>query len=390
MAANLRSDTTDLRATSRLLVDATTQITSVVEAMHRTISSGPRVLGAPFSKPAAFFAGLTYGSVRQVTRLVGFRVDKALAQLEPYLAPREAGPARQALLAILNGVLGDTLTTTGSPLAIPLQLRQGGTSLDPSAQKGQRLLVLLHGSSMTDLQWRRAAHDHGAALAQAHGFTSVYALYNSGTHVSTNGRELAVLLKKTVAEWPVDVHEVVLLGHSMGGLLARSAAHVAEVEGLQWRARLSALVTLGTPHHGTLLERAGAWTDFALGLRAESAPLRVLAQVRSAGITDLRYGNVRDEDWQGHDRFVPGVDRRVPTPLPAGVRCFAVAGTRAPAPREDLPGDGLVGVDSALGHHASAAQRLNFLGEYVAFGCSHLDLLSDPEVYSRLVGWLEA
>jgi pimeloyl-ACP methyl ester carboxylesterase len=336
--------------------------------------------------------GLVYGSIRGVTKLVGVGLDKSLAQLEPLLGERTPGPSREALQAALNGVLGDVLEQSGNPLAIPMQLRRGGVQLDPAALEGPgpHVVVLVHGSSMNDLQWLRQGHDHGAALERDLGVTAIYALYNSGLHVSTNGRALAELLEATLAAWPVKVKTLTLLGHSMGGLVSRAAIHLAEAEGLKWRKVLRALVTLGTPHHGAPLERGGAWAEFFMGLRAESAPLRTLAQVRSAGVTDLRFGSVRDEDWQGQDRFKLGRDARVPTPLPKGVACFAVAGSLAKSPRKKAPGDGLVQVDSALGRHEESPRVLAFpdANQLVAWGCSHLDLLNQPVVYEQVREWL--
>ena len=85
--------------------------------------------------------------------------------------------------------------------------------------------------------------------------------------------------------------------------------------------------------------------------------------MRSAGITDLRHGHVLDEDWVGRDRFARSGDRRQPLPLPAGVRCFALAaslGAQGGTIKEKLLGDGLVPLDSALGRHADPARALAF------------------------------
>lgn len=204
--------------------------------------------------------------------------------------------------------------------------------------------------------------------------------------MSTNGERLAALLQTLVDAWPVPLHEIAVVGHSMGGLVLRSAVREAEDLGLPWRAQLRALVTLGTPHHGAPLERAGNWVEALLGVSRYSAPLAVLGRIRSAGVTDLRFGNVIEAHWQGRDRFAPSMDARVPLPLPAGVACHAVAGMR-----EGTRGDGLVTVESALGIHADPDQALAFPSEhtFVAEDTGHLDLLHRPEVYARLRSWLE-
>jgi hypothetical protein len=157
-----------------------------------------------------------------------------------------------------------------------------------------------------------------------------------------------------------------------------------------WRPRLRALVCLGTPHHGAPLERGGNWIDVLLGVSRYSAPLASLGKIRSAGVTDLRFGSVLDEDWEGRDRFEKTADARRRLELPGGVECFAIAGTTAPKSRAKLPGDGLVPVDSALGRHERHERTLGFpeAHQWIAFGVAHLDLLGRPEVYEQLRGWL--
>jgi pimeloyl-ACP methyl ester carboxylesterase len=387
----------DLRGASRLAVDATTSVTSLVEAMHRTIASGPAVLGAPLTRPVTALTGVLYGAIRGVTGLVGSGIDRALGQLAPLLGDGLPGAEREAVLAAVNGVLGDYLAQTSNPLAISMRLRRGGHPLLlervalRAALPGAtgRVLVLLHGSSMNDLQWTRAGHDHGAALARDHGYTPVYLHANTGLHVSTNGRELAGLLEQLVNAWPTKVEDVTLVGHSMGGLIARSAVHLAEAPRLRWRKALRAVVTLGTPHHGAPLERAGNWFETLLGVSRYSAPFAQLATLRSAGVTDLRHGLVLDEQWQGQDRFALRGDPRRPLPLPVGVACSALAGTTAKAPRAKLPSDGLVPVASALGQHAKRAFTLDFPKDHqaIAYGCDHLALLG-VEAYPTLEAWL--
>jgi pimeloyl-ACP methyl ester carboxylesterase len=390
----------ELRGATRLAVEATEGVTSIVQAMHDTIGGGPRWLGRPLAVPTRLLNGLVYGTIRGVTRVVGGGVDAALAQLAPLLGERspEPRPEREAVLSALNGVLGDYLAETGNPLAIPMELRRGGIALDLEREALRRalpgatgkLLVLVHGSSMTDTQWRRRDHDHGAALARDLGYTPVYLRYNSGIHISTQGHELAALLQRLVDEWPVPVAEIVLLGHSMGGLVSRSACHCAELAGYGWRRKLRALVCLGTPHHGAPLERAGNWAALLLGVSRYSAPIARLGRIRSAGVTDMRYGYVVDEDWQGVDRFAHRPDPRREPRLPDDVACYAVAATTSPSPCVKRAGDGIVPVDSALGRHDRPELSLRFPEDhqFVAFGASHLDLLHHADVFERIRDWL--
>jgi len=394
-----RNHVDDLRGASRLAVEATCAVTDLVETMHRTIAGGPQLFGRPLvGWVPGPVPGLVYESVRGVTRLVGATIDLALARLAPLVAASAPGPERDSMLAALNGVLGDYLSDTGNPLAIQMQLRWQGRPLvlEPPALRaalphpGGKLLVLVHGSCMNDRGWLRSGHDHGAALARDLAFTPVYLLYNSGRHISTNGSELATLLEQLVATWPVPIEELVLVGHSMGGLVARSACHAGDVARHVWRAKLRALVCLGSPHHGAPFERLGSWFELLLRANRYSAPLARLGKLRSAGITDMRWGNVLDEHWRDRDRFAFGRDPRQALALPDGVQCYAVAATTATALRDKLPGDGLVPVDSALGRHANPALTLGFPAphQWIGLGMNHLDLLGSPEVYATLRRWL--
>jgi pimeloyl-ACP methyl ester carboxylesterase len=391
---------TDLRGASRLVVDATTGLTNLVEAMHAAIS--PLVPARRRKEErAGGVTGLVYRTVRGATRVVGAGVDAALAQLVPLLRARDSTPRREAVLAALNGVLGDHLDASGNPLAIPMRLRRDGIALSlaktdlrtsiPAANG--KVVVLIHGLAMNDLQWRRQGQDFGAALERDLRYTPVYVHYNTGLHISTNGRTLAVLLERLVTQWPVDVESLTIVAHSMGGLVARSAHCCAGEAGLTWPERLRKIVFLGTPHHGAPLERGGNALDFIIGVNPYSAPFARLGKIRSAGITDLRYGNLRDEDWEGRDRFARSRDARRPMPLPAGVECYAIAAVAGEDPEaigQRLLGDGLVPLASALGRHRDRRYALGFpkSRQWIGRGMKHLDLLTRPEVYERIRDWL--
>jgi pimeloyl-ACP methyl ester carboxylesterase len=269
-----------------------------------------------------------------------------------------------------------------------LQLGQHALSL-ALRQATSKLVVLVHGSCASERVWNRLGHDHGTALERDLGFTPVYLHYNSGLHVSTNGRAFAAQLERLVAAWPVPLDELVILAHSMGGLVSRSACHYGEVAGHAWRRKLGKLVCLGTPHHGAPLERGGHWVDLLLGVSRYSAPFARLGKIRSAGVTDMRFGCVLDEDWQGRGRFESAGDPRGPLKLPAHVQCYAIAASMAATADGTLAGDGLVPVDSALGRHQKGELTLGFpkAHQWIARNMGHLDLLSREEVYARIRSW---
>lgn len=397
----------DLRGASRLAVDAVVGVTDMVESMHHAIVRVSPFGGNSHTGRLSGISGLVYRSVRGVTQLVGHGVDTALERVGPLLTNSLPGigsaawPGREALLAALNGVLGDHLVAAGNPLAIPMRLRRDGRPLllereslaQEFAASDGRVVVLLHGLCMSDGGWLRNGHDHGAALARDLGFTPLYLHYNSGRHISSNGADFAAIMEALVAAWPVPLRELVIVGHSMGGLVARSACEQARLAGQAWLARLTSIVFLGTPHHGSPLERAGNRVELLLGISPYTAAFARLGRIRSAGVKDLRHGNLLDEDWAPHASGHIH-DVRAPVPLPAGVRCFTLAASsqlRPGIPGRRPAGDGLVPVDSALGRHHDHQRKLAIPEprRRVVYALHHFDLLSNGEVYAQLRSWLD-
>ena len=391
----------DIRGASRLAIDATLGLASLVETMHHNILLKPGVLGTSTQQPAQGITGFVYKTIRGVTRLVGGSIDAVLGQLVPLLGRSASSVEREAVVAALNGVLGDHLHATANSLAIPMRLRRDGQPLELTRKAlaatipdaSGKVLLLAHGLCMNDLQWRRNGHDHGVALAADAGFTPVYLHYNSGMHISTNGRAFAEQIEALLRAWPMPIDELVILGHSMGGLVARSACHYGELAGHAWLRHLSKIVFLGTPHHGAPLERGGNWVDIMLDASPYTTAFARLGKIRSAGITDLRHGSVLDEDWEHRDRFARAQRKPRALPLPNDVTCYAVAAAIAKKtgePRKQLLGDGLVPLSSALGQHADARRNLSITKtrQWIGYGMNHLDLLDRRQVFARIRRWL--
>ncbi len=377
-----------VQGATRLGFDAVDGVTNIVEGMYRNISSFPHPFGRAPDGRARGIAGVVHEAVRQVNGAVRFGVDTALNLVTEHLdhdAPDSM--ASVALISALNGLIGDHLETSGNPLAIQMDLV---TESDP---RSPDLLVMVHGLAMHHSFFSWKDHNHGQALAQAHDFSPVWAHYNSGRHISSNGQELADQLEDLVRDWPVPVRSIRFIGYSMGGLLTRSALAAAATRGHRWPSLTSHAVYLASPHHGSAVERGGNWFNAAFKISPYSAPLAALGMVRSAGITDLRHGNVVDSDWQDHDRFAHHDDRRQPTPLAPGIRHYAIAASLAEH-KQDLfkrpLGDGLVAPRSALGDHKLPERNLGVpeSNRLLVTGTGHLDLLSHRTVYHTLEEWL--
>ncbi len=410
---------TDLRGLAKLATQATVNVTKIAEGVTQSVW---RTLGAPSGKAkdqTRGITGLVYKSIQSVAELVGKGTESLLTSLQPLLdkidldsnAPQESAP-REAVLAALNGVMGDRLAESDNPLATPMTLRLMNDALNWEAMPDKALLtdkvlVVIHGLCMNDLQWTTQVDgetvNHAETLAAKLGYTPVYVRYNTGLHTSQNGQTLSNQLELLSALWPVPLTEISVLVHSMGGLVTRSAVHAAQRSQRQWVKKLKNIVFLGTPHHGAPLEKAGNWIDVLLGVTPYSAPFKRLVELRSSGITDLRFGYVLNSDWKDQDpkdpksRFKPKTKQeqidREHLPLPAGVACFTVAATLA-AKRsllaDRLIGDGLVPLNSALGVHSDPARSLVFAkaSQMVVYRTNHMAMLGSAEVGEQLVAWL--
>lgn len=393
----------DLIGISRLSIVAVAGVTDLVQEVHMHILQKSVGRGTAIVAPVAKLTRFAYRSVHSVNRLVGYGIERVLAPLVPLLGEQQHWSGREALLAAVNGVLGDHLAHTNNPLATQMQLRFAGQPIDykqsdlgvqPAQNISGKILILLHGLCMNDLQWRHNGVDHGETLALERGYTRLYLHYNSGCHISSNGQQFAACLQTMLENWPVPVEEIVLLGHSMGGLVSRSACHYAAQAQMPWLGKLRKMVFLGSPHQGAPLERSGNWVNILAELTPYSAPFAKIAKIRSAGITDLRHGSLLDSDWQQQDRFAHRHDLPAHLPLPENVACFAIAATLGKQAGDIadrmLAGDGLVPLASALGQHPDPARQLSFAPEHsaIVYQTSHLALLNSPLVTQLLLAWL--
>jgi pimeloyl-ACP methyl ester carboxylesterase len=291
-------------------------------------------------------------------------------------------------LGILNGTIGDYLARTANPLATPMECIHAGrplrleratlaTALAPVTGK---VVVLIHGLMGTEAHWAfPAGGDYGSMLAQDLGFTPIYLRYNTGQPISENGVALSALLDGLVGAWPVEPSELLLLAHSMGGLVARAACHVASTAGeSRWLPRVRRAIYIGTPHRGAPMERAGR--VIARVLNSIDDPyarlLGQLADLRSDGIKDLGDADLRPEDRARRTHAIGLRDARHPVPLLAGIDHFLIAGTVSADPLlAALFGDIVVPVASATN---------GLLAARIIPRVAHQPLAHHPEVYTAI------
>ncbi len=400
--ANKKKVSSELQGLTRLITEATLGITDLVEAMQHRVVHPPYLPSTFVQHLISRIAGFTYNNVRWSTQIIGQGIDKALGPLSRVLGEIEATDDREALRSILNGVIGDYLEEKENPLKITMQFRNNAKAITltkASLKKtypniSGQILLMVHGSCMNDIQWTQKAHNHGIALAKELNKTPLFLHYNSGRHISTNGQKFNELLEELVQNWPVPIEEIVILGHSMGGLLTRSALYYGQKQESSWTKHLTKIIFLGTPHHGAPLEKAGNVLDVVLESIPYAKPFARLGKIRSAGVTDLRYGNLVDEDWQNNDRFEMQGDQRIHIPLPKGVEFFSIAASVGNTPdslSSQIRGDNMVGLKSATGQHSILAKGLKFKKKNIMIvnECSHMGLLSNPEIYAKMKSWLE-
>ncbi len=390
---NHQTNAVDLLSLGDLSVELIIGITNFVETFHHQIS-----LKTPSKNALSLtrISPLIYQSIRKITHYSAFALSPLLKRLNPIILKPEAIATQQKLLAILNGVIGDHLQGSNNDLATSMQFRVKGKVLSEQSlaelidHSQGKILVLVHGSCMNDLLWRHKEHDHGEALARDLGLTPIYLTYNSGLHISENGRQFSQLLESLLQSTNKPV-ELSILAHSMGGLVSRSACYYAQKDNKNWLKQLNKMIFLGTPHHGAPLEQMGYWLEQVLSSSAYTAHFTKLTQIRSNGITDLRHGYIIDEDWLENE--ATSNTQKHPIGLPQSVECFSVAAAalnKASILSDALVGDGLVTVNSALGKHKNKSLQLDFpiANQMIIRDVNHMELLSNSDVYLQLKNWL--
>jgi pimeloyl-ACP methyl ester carboxylesterase len=398
----------EIRSLADLAGEGTRVVTTLVRDMHSGIASRVFDSVGPASKPVQVVhdatAAITYrlvdGAIRESLHGAGALAAEAYGNDDP--AGVQAHPAAAGAIAALNGIYGDQLTNRGNGFALTMQIRRKGRPVAPTADSianafpaaTGRIVVFLHGWCLTERSWWRpprtaeTLRPYGKRLRKDLGFTPVYLRYNTGLHISQNGRALADLLNRLHTLWPEPIEEIALVGHSMGGLVARSACHYGLHHEQPWTGAVGHVVCLGSPHLGADLEKGVNIASWALAQLPETRGLAYFLNRRSAGVKDMRFGALLDEDWRDcdPDEFLRDRCHEVPF-LPNAVYHF-VATSAAPRAVGLLIGDSLVRPRSAAGRGASRQVPFEAAHGLTLTGLHHFDLLNHPQIYEKLLQWL--
>ena len=353
---------------SQLSLSLAGEVSDTVGTMHQAIHR---------STPLGLLPARTQ-IARHVYALLkrGFMLPARMIGLAGHRIPqREVDAMTLSVQAAINGVFGDMLASQNNPLAFGMSLH-GDTPV-----AGQPLALFVHGLCLHEQYWHNPAHLAFIDAMRKDGFRVSRLRYNSGLPIAENARLLAELLETTGAS------RIVLIGHSMGGLISRSALHQASDAGLRWANQVSHLATLGSPHHGAEAERVGNYANRLLALSPWSAPLTRLGNLRSAAIHDLRFGSLLHSDRERAGDILHTHDPREPIPLPEGVAHCFIAGTRtADTTATKLRSDLLVTPASALAEEYPGSHGVK---RELLHGVDHMQLLREEEVYGRLGRWME-
>jgi pimeloyl-ACP methyl ester carboxylesterase len=368
------------------------------EGIAGRVFAGVGPAGEPVRLVHDRIAARVYKTVHRSLNAMANGSAKALSANTPSDAPSmQRSPAARMAIGALNGAFGDALEQRRNALALKMTLRNRGRDVELTSPALRRefpdatgkLVVFAHGLCETDEAWRLGDVRHipyGMRLRVELGYTPLYIRYNTGRHISENGRELSALLDRLTGEWPTEIHEIALIGHSMGGLVGRSACHYAE--GHIWPRKVRHVFTLGSPHTGAPLERAANAASHALARLPETRTFAKLLNRRSAGIKDLRYGYLVDDDWFGHDpdEYLRRIGREIPF-LTTANHYFVCATLNEPLGR--IIGDMLVMRASAWGQ-TRRGERMRFpVDQYRHFaGLNHFQLLNHPAIYHQIHKWL--
>jgi pimeloyl-ACP methyl ester carboxylesterase len=396
----------ELRAVSRLGGQVFGGLVARIEQVHRVIAGRAFAPIGPAGAPARLIhdsvARGTYLAVRGAGVAAGAVGGQAGFVLGAGGQPAGRQPAGNLALAALNAMAGDRLGPGLAPLAIAMAVRVDGCDVELTAHEvadafpsaAPKMAVFVHGLAETENSWRRRAGQsapYGDRLWAEFGYTPVYVRYNTGRHVSGSGRDLADLLERLMAAWPGQVDEILLVGHSMGGLVIRSACHYGREACSAWAGRIRHVFYLGSPHLGAPLARAAGLAGWALGQVPETRPFAALA-AGPASVKDLRHGYVLDDDWTGCDQDCCLADHRYDAPLLATANHHAISATVTADPGSPLgavAGDLLVQPASAHGRRGRR-QHIPFpveLGRGLG-GMHHFDLLNHPDVWQAIRGLL--
>lgn len=308
--------------------------------------------------------------------------------------------------SILNGIIGDHLEKNFNPASIKMNFYQNDNLIKLTSQSiknvhpnpSPNIFILVHGLVSNEHFWdfkETPEINYGALLEKDFNITPFYLRFNSGLHISENGQELSALIEKLFESYPIPIESINFISHSMGGLITRSACYYAEQDNKKWVTKVKKIFFLGSPHLGAPLEKLGNVTSHILKTIPNFVTniIASVADLRSAGMKDLRYGYIHHEEWEGKNPDALLENNKLPIPLMKNATHYVITGSITEDPEHFLSlwlGDSLVRKPSALAKSSDEKFCLNFEGEHLKEfpGVAHLGLMANQKVYDQIKTWI--
>ncbi|MGK0289873.1 MAG: triacylglycerol lipase [bacterium] len=311
-------------------------------------------------------------------------------------------------VGVLNGVFGDYLDEQDNDLAVPMQFRYRYHRVELTTESLQnaysnitpKVCILIHGLTNHETIWefdKDKEKTYGSFLQKDLGYTPIYVRYNSGLHISKNGENFSNILEELLSVYPIPIEEIVIIGHSMGGLVTRSACHQGKEQNREWIQKVKKMFFLGVPHLGAPLEKFGNVVTTIL--KTVPRPYTKLAgdvlNLRSSGIKDLRFGYLEHDNWEGKNPDELLTNHKTEVPLLESADHYIITGTLTEDPDHIITqwfGDALVRKNSATGKSKHEKHHIPFTPdhhkEFLKIG--HLKLTHSLLVYEQIKTWCES
>src|SRR4051794_27182226 len=212
-ALAVREQADEAKALVRLAFDEIGRVPGGIWGTHKAVAERAfRLTPGPIARLVQVahngISGAVYGSLRAGTHTFGIAASAAVRGRPGRVV--STTPWGGAAIGVIDGLIGDALERDKSALQEPLCVRVDDQPVPPERDDlaaafpnaTRRIVVFVHGLMGTELYWnigaRKGIPSYGERLEAELGMTPVYIRYNTGRHISENGRSLADQLEALV------------------------------------------------------------------------------------------------------------------------------------------------------------------------------------------------
>jgi hypothetical protein len=341
------------------------------------------------------------GKINQYTEKFKQATDEIKNQL------KELKDDSHYIVPIINGLHGDSMDEKGHQALVKMSFRYKSRDIEISQIKDYinlsenkgKLIILIHGLMNDDNIWHSNPEDliqrMGSFLEKQNKANILYLRYNTGRHISQNGQDFSLLIQNLLDFYRKDITEIVIMAHSMGGLVTRSACYYAGKLDHNWISILKKVFLIGVPNEGSYVARIAHMTQYFMRKidPTDNDKVAKFFEIRSNGIKDLSFGFLIDEDWQNTDYENKKVVKATKILPLKNVEYFLIAGIVSDEKSKkkifNFFGDGLVEKKSALSNLFKENEMQSGLVNFKLFeNENHLALLESKEVHEYVTNCL--